>query len=87
MHPKEIVNTIFHHNGELETGWTFWENYRPVEKMDKMTKVQGEKNYDQNLAQVFTFHDLNQFALYWNCCKYDDSANLIYSTVDETEKK
>lgn len=30
---------------------------------------------------------MNMFAKFWMGCNYNDSANLIYSTKDETEKR
>lgn len=72
--------TIFHHRGELQTGWSFWENYRPVGNSK-------DKKYDDNLSEVFSFDNLNTFAQFWNGMPYDQASNLIYFTCNETEKK
>ena len=74
--------TLYHHRGELQTGWSFWENYRPVIKDN--TKKAGA--YDDNLVEIFSFSNLNQFAQFWNCMPYDQSSNLIYFTVTEHDK-
>lgn len=44
-------------------------------------------NFNENLGKVFTFKDLKSFAEFWHTCYYDDSSNLIQSTLDDTEKR
>ena len=74
--------TIYHHHGELQTGWSFWENYRPAIKEQNQTK-----SFSENLSEIFQFDNLNKFAQFWNGMPYDCASNLIYFPANETEKK
>jgi len=47
--------TIFHRKGELNSGWSFWENYRPAIKEEKGKKQ--ENRFDDNLCVLFTFNN------------------------------
>jgi len=78
MKPIEVEKTVYHHRGELESGWSFWENYRAVEK----SKGTGgfDKNFEDTMAKIFTFNNLKDFGLFWFNCYYDDSSNLIFNT-------
>lgn len=86
MNLTQIENSVFHQNGELESGWTFWENYRQSDKHASQKGV-GDKNWENNCAEIISFNDQNKFSLFWNNSKYDDSSNLIFSSLDDTEKK
>merc|ERR1711976_421861 len=81
----EVEKTIYHHHGELEDGWAFWENYRAVEQ-NKGPKGQAESNWEDNLENIFEFDNLQAFTDFWVNCNYDDSSNLLYSTLDDTQK-
>lgn len=84
MKNLEVEKTIYHHNGEQDSGWSFWENYRSLEKNKGGN---NDKSYEDNLAKLCTFNNLKDFAEFWHNYYYDDSANLLHSTLDETEKK
>lgn len=81
----EVEKTIYHHRGEQETGWSFWENYRAVE-INKGQKGAGESNWEDNLQEIFSFNNLKDLGNFWYNCGYDDSSNLLYSTIDDTHK-
>lgn len=47
----------------------------------------SDKNYEENLGKIVTFNDLKDFGMFWYGCYYDDSSNLLFNTMDETEKR
>lgn len=47
----------------------------------------NDKSFEDNLGKLCTFNNLKDFAEFWHNFYYDDSANLLHSTLDETEKK
>ena len=73
--------TIFHRKGELNSGWSFWENYRPAAREEKGKKQ--ENRFDENLGVLFTFNNQNTFAQFWNGAPYDQASNQIYYTLNE----
>lgn len=46
-----------------------------------------EKQYENTLNEIFSFNNLNDLAKFWYNCSYDDSSNLLFSTLDDTEKR
>lgn len=39
------------------------------------------------MSNIFNFNNLKDFAGFWYGNYYDDSANLLHNTLDDTEKK
>jgi len=39
------------------------------------------------LNEIFKFDNLNDLAKFWYNCWYDDSSDLLFSTLDDTEKR
>lgn len=85
MKPIEVEKTIYHHRGEQESGWSFWENYRALEK--GKTLGTHDKNYEENLIKIVSFNDLSAFGVFWHNGLYDDSSNLLFNPIDDTEKR
>lgn len=85
----EVEKTVYHHRGEQESGWSFWETYRDLEKGNKNQQNQnkGEKQYESTLNEIFSFNNLNDLSKFWYNCSYEDSSNLLFSTLDDTEKR
>lgn len=87
MNPVEVERTIYHHRGDQETGWCFWENYRLIEKQDKGQKGQADKNFQDTLEKVYSFKNLEEFLIPWKHHNWEDSSTILYNILDETEKR
>jgi len=55
-------------------------------EQNKGPKGQAESNWEDNLEKIFSFKNLEEFGQFWYNCSYDDSSNLLYSSLDDTQK-
>lgn len=55
--------------------------------MDKQKNVQAGGNFEENMQKIVAFNNLKDFGTFWRIHFYDDSSNLLFNCLDDTEKR
>ena len=76
---SDIVQTVFHAKGELESQWWLWEQYIVANK--------HKDNYGDNMDCIYIVESLKHLAGLWNKTSYAKPSNLFDDISTEDVKR